>query len=304
MTFKNEFSWSQSRKNIFDECQRKYWWQYYGAWSGWKWNSSDKAKEAYRLKQVKTWQMWVGERVHETINDILKSIEKDVYVPSKNILVASLKTKMKREFEMSKSKPFFDVTPKKYLRLFEHEYDVPVKLEDATNRAELCMTNFYRARFIDKIKRISPSKIHKIQKFDTFDFEGTTVFTIPDFAYKEYRLSLPTGPTETDIIVDWKTGSPDKSHDFQLACYALYGMEKWKAPKIVLEEYYLQTNERTSRSINAIEIGNVKSDMRESISGMRELLTDNDNNVADMEKFGKTTYAPACERCKYQSICE
>src|SRR2546422_620828 len=32
---KNEFSWSRSRDNAFQECKRKYFYHYYGAWGGW-----------------------------------------------------------------------------------------------------------------------------------------------------------------------------------------------------------------------------------------------------------------------------
>ena len=31
----NEFSWSRSRDATFQDCRRKYFYQYYGAWGGW-----------------------------------------------------------------------------------------------------------------------------------------------------------------------------------------------------------------------------------------------------------------------------
>jgi len=35
----NEFSWSRTRDNVFQECRRRYYYQYYGAWGGWDVNS-------------------------------------------------------------------------------------------------------------------------------------------------------------------------------------------------------------------------------------------------------------------------
>ena len=31
----NEFSWSRSRDHTFQDCRRKYFYHYYGAWGGW-----------------------------------------------------------------------------------------------------------------------------------------------------------------------------------------------------------------------------------------------------------------------------
>src|SRR5260370_7964974 len=35
----NQFSWSRTRDNVFQECRRRYYYQYYGAWAGWERNS-------------------------------------------------------------------------------------------------------------------------------------------------------------------------------------------------------------------------------------------------------------------------
>jgi len=33
-TFKNEFSWSKTRDEVFKTCPRQYWFAYYGFWNG------------------------------------------------------------------------------------------------------------------------------------------------------------------------------------------------------------------------------------------------------------------------------
>lgn len=48
-----QWSYSQSRASMFDECLRKYYYHYYGAHNGWKTDSADEMQvRLYRLKQA------------------------------------------------------------------------------------------------------------------------------------------------------------------------------------------------------------------------------------------------------------
>ena len=53
-TFKNEFSWSKTRDEIFKSCPRKYWFAYYGFWNGWLKDAPERARRIYVLKNLKT----------------------------------------------------------------------------------------------------------------------------------------------------------------------------------------------------------------------------------------------------------
>ena len=68
----NELSWSHSRRNTFEECQRKYFYQYYGSWEGWLWNATQRQKELYLHKKLVNRWMWMGTVVHKTIEFLLK----------------------------------------------------------------------------------------------------------------------------------------------------------------------------------------------------------------------------------------
>ena len=58
--FKNEFSWSYSRDNLFQECKREYYYNYYGSWGGWEKNKADEiTRTLYVLKNLQNrWQQW------------------------------------------------------------------------------------------------------------------------------------------------------------------------------------------------------------------------------------------------------
>ena len=67
----NEFSWSRTRDNAFQDCRRRYFFQYYGAWGGWDAASDPRTRLLYVLKQLGTRQMWAGRLVHEAIERAL-----------------------------------------------------------------------------------------------------------------------------------------------------------------------------------------------------------------------------------------
>jgi len=69
--FKNEFSWSQSRKRFFDECRRKYFFQYYGSFGGWDYTADSRKKELWIEKSLQTVPMLLGDCVHRAIEACL-----------------------------------------------------------------------------------------------------------------------------------------------------------------------------------------------------------------------------------------
>ena len=74
-TFKNEFSWSVSRDETFQKCHRMYYFQYYGSWGGWEIDTDDRTRMIYILKQLQNRQMWAGSKVHECIENTIKTIK-------------------------------------------------------------------------------------------------------------------------------------------------------------------------------------------------------------------------------------
>ena len=66
----NEFSWSRSRDHTFQECRRKYFYHYYGAWGGWDASAPPEVRRLYVLKQLASRQQWAGRTVHDAIEDL------------------------------------------------------------------------------------------------------------------------------------------------------------------------------------------------------------------------------------------
>src|SRR5579864_2458076 len=88
----NDFAFSWTRHEIFYQCPRKLYWQYYGSWNGWNADASREAALAYRLKQLQNLTMLIGDTFHHELAEILRRRGEG---PS-GVPVAQLKDDMER----------------------------------------------------------------------------------------------------------------------------------------------------------------------------------------------------------------
>src|SRR5215831_13220997 len=143
----NVFSWSRSRAGMFEECRRRYYYHYYGAWGGWDPTALPVVRRLYILKQLTGRQGWAGRTVHAAAELVLRALHAGE--------------------ELSE-------TP-----LVEHEYRVEVPdqawqvLRDHVCR---CLRNFYRLPLLAEIRRTPPERWILIEDVRAFEFEGTPIY--------------------------------------------------------------------------------------------------------------------------------
>src|SRR5437899_853356 len=125
----NEFSWSRSRDNTFQDCRRKYFYHYYGAWGGWEAGASPEVRRLYVLKQLASRQQWAGRIVHDAIEMALHILRAGRGVPVEPFIADAIE-RMRGEWRSSKAGRYHD-SPKT-LALFEHEYAVELNLPEPT----------------------------------------------------------------------------------------------------------------------------------------------------------------------------
>src|SRR5204863_471020 len=77
----NDFSWSRSRDGAFQECKRKYYYHYYGAWGGWDAAASEEVRRLYILKQLASRQQWAGRVVHDAVEMALHAFAQGRDIP-------------------------------------------------------------------------------------------------------------------------------------------------------------------------------------------------------------------------------
>ncbi len=213
----NEFSWSRTRDNVFQECRRRYYFQYYGAWGGWEAGADPLTRRLYVLKQLGTRQMWAGRLVHEAVERSLLAM-RDGHALSEASLIEDTVRQMREEWKGSRDGVYRE-HPKR-TGLFEHEYGVPIKDSEwqaIRDHVVRCLRNFHRLPLLADIKRTPTDRWILIESIGSFPFDGTRVFSAPDFGYWNAADRLQ--------LVDWKTGGNGADASLQLGGYALYALE-------------------------------------------------------------------------------
>jgi hypothetical protein len=294
----NEFSWSRSRNATFEDCRRKYFYHYYGAWGGWEHDAAADVRRLYILKQLASRQMWAGRVVHDAIEMALHVYREGRDVPVEPF-IADVIERMRGEWRSSRAGRYRE-SPKT-LALFEHEYALDLKPEvwQALSRNVVtCLRNFFRLPLLEAVRKTAPEHWSIEHWSKVFDFEGTLVWIAPDFGYWNADGLL--------TLVDWKTGASDTDATaFQLGCYALYAREVLgvEPSQVDLLEANLREPTVTPLLWDDARLEAIREQLRLSIRSMRAYLVDASANVARIEDFERTEELRICRWCNFRTVC-
>ncbi len=297
--FKNEFSWSKTRDDVFKTCPRQYWFAYYGYWNGWLEDAPERDRQIYLLKNLKNRHAWAGEKVHECIERSLNNLRRGIKVLPVDEIVGIALNQMRSEFRSSRAKNY--LKNPKTCALFEHEYGLEVTAEawrETASHVETCLRNFYASDIYDGLKAHRKDLWLEVEEFSSFHLDDVKVNLVVDCAIKE---------GDDVIIYDWKTGKTlSENLSVQLCCYGLYAIERWHIPSELLRviEFNLSINKANEFSVAHEEIEDLKGYMRGSIEDMRSLLINVEKNIPlGEERFSRIEDEQVSQRCNFKKIC-
>jgi hypothetical protein len=298
--FRNEFTWSKSRDEIFQTCPRQYYFNYYGYWGGWDKSAPTRTRQIYVLKNLKNRFMWAGEKVHDCIKHTLKNLQRGISILGVDEIISITLDQMRDEFRSSREKRY--LAHPKTCALFEHEYDVDlpdVEWKSVADGVDACLRNFYKSETFSMLKEIPQQDWLEIEDFSSFHLDRTKIWAVIDCSFRT---------KEGITIIDWKTGRATSSDvSLQLSCYAMYGREKWgiDPERIRLVEYNLLSDQKAEFVVTEGEIANTKSYIRGSIADMISFLIDVENNVPrEEEHFKKIEIDRIRSRCNFRKVCD
>lgn len=297
-TFKNEFSWSISRDDIFRKCHRMYYFQYYGSWGGWDTEADDRTRMIYILKQLQNRHVWAGNMVHECIENTIKTIKDGHESLNMTHSIDETLARMRQEFRSSKNKTYL-VNPKT-CALYEHEYDLAIpetEWKHMANHVEECLKQFFNSAVYKEILQISKNQWLELEQFPYFYWNDVKIYASLDFAFRR---------DDEIIIYDWKTGREEPNKDkFQLACYGLFAVQKWgsKAKNVKLIDYFLSNGKQNEYRFVDFRLDQINDYILNSIDEMKRLLDDPQDNIAREDFFPFTDNEPTCQYCNYSKIC-
>jgi len=300
MGIKNEFSWSKSRDESFQSCLKQYYFNYYAYWNGWLDDAPLRTRQIYILKNLKTRQMWAGEKVHQCIERTMKNLQRGIPILDRDQIISITLNRMRADFKSSKAKHY--LRRPKSCGLFEHEYDLGIPDElwrETAHNVELCLRNFYDSELFRELQEIPADRWLETEQFSHFMFEGVKVWVVMDCCFRsDYGIT----------IIYWKTGtSTTQDNSIQLSCYALYVLDRWgiDPERIKIIEYNLSTDTPKDFSVTGRNIEDIKGYIRGSIADMRSLLIDVEGNIPkDESLFKPVEDKRISDRCGFRKICK
>jgi hypothetical protein len=297
--FKNEFSWSKTRDEIFKICPRQYWFAYYGFWNGWLKDAPERSRQIYVLKSLKNRQTWAGEKIHNSIHRSISNIRRGIKVLPVEEIISITLNQMRSEFRSSRARNYWKKP--KTCALFEHEYGIEVtgqQWKEIAQNVETCLKNFYASEIYASLKSHGKEGWLEVEEFSSFHLDTVKINVVIDCAVKEGNGI---------IIYDWKTGK-NLSEDLsvQLGCYAFYALDKWSLPpdSLTVVEYNLFFNKANTFSVTKGEIAGIKGYINGSVKDMQSLLKDSENNIPLPEdQFTKVEDERVISRCNFRKVC-
>lgn len=299
----NEFSWSASRAALFEECKRKYYYNYYGSWGGWERDHADSlTRTLYVLKNLQTIPMWKGKSVHAEIARVLNELVAKNELINLEYSIARVSNLMRQDFRFSRAGSYWKSVDSlgKVNYLFEHEYGLEISDERwQKNHYEVleCIRNFYKSDVLEQIKCLDRDEILSIDRITPvpFSFNEDKIFVNLDLAYRS------DGGIE---IVDWKTGSGE-ANKLQFLIYTIYATEILGAnpDKTSVIEYNLSGNEKTTHRFTDEELSEGKGYIGDNINTMKSYLSDPIKNEGIITDFPRTVEEWRCNSCNFRKIC-
>jgi hypothetical protein len=293
------FSWSKSRNELFEKCQRAYWYQYYGYWNGWKLSTPGIARKAYFLRNLTPLDAIVGVVAHSVAKDFLMQYKNTGEIESLPIVLDNAKKAWdKIVVENTFSKKYRNTKNTLAIQEFNYGELTEVMLVEAEQKMNSCVENLY-AYLIDlnlvteQIKFIDDVDIGFVEA----DYGGLKVkiYAVIDLAYVDAYDDF--------IIVDWKTGTGIEEIDTrtQLLCYGLWANDVMSIPfnKIKYKIVRLDVGEELNYVYEEKQYQEILQKINNSIKTMLEL----DSTWQQESRFYLTNDLELCKKCKFKEIC-
>lgn len=302
----HELSWSASRAQTLASCPRRYYWDYYGSWLGWEKGGDALRRDAWILKKMTRMPMLAGTLVHDSIQAWFESRRRSGRTPEAEPWKEDAVRRLREGYLESRTGAW-RARPAKRVHLAEHEYEEDRISEETGAAAEYggryrdrittCLTAFLEMQELEPARSADPESWLACEDMTTFELEGTKVYAIPDFAYRDEAGAVH--------IWDWKTGTPRDADRFQLEVYAAYARDFWGADPDQVIGYDAYLLDRKVVEVRPGHAGLERAEARilESLAEMRAQHFDAGESAGDPEAFPMVEAGRECEMCNYRALC-
>jgi len=300
----NDFSWSKSRHEKFQDCRRAYYLYYYGSWGGWEDGAHPELRQLWVLKKLANRFHWAGGVVHAAIKDALLEVRAGRR-PDGTKAITRARFLMREDYKHSRARAYWQERRRlEFMGLMEHEYGE--RLPDTEwkrtwDGVEAALTWFFQSPWLERARALEPQQWLEVDEgadHSWFEMDGVKMFAIPDFAFRDHDGHI--------TVVDWKTGAPHTGYEDQVVGYALYLAHRHRVEphQIRCRLVFLNVGQEVEVPVDAQTVQHFSVKFRESVQRMRELLVNAAANTPlYAEQFPMTEDLSQCARCAFRRAC-
>lgn len=303
-----ELTWSTSRLNVLNKCEREYYYNYYGSHNGFSELASNETREIYKLKKLTNKNSLAGTIIHNKAKDFINLITAN---PDYTITPGFLERHINAAIYNFRNDCIRSNTHNSawqpnitgFNMLQEYYYGQKInKIQGEEIRGILnrCICNIALSYTFEDINLNKLNVlINGDSNFTNFDFKGTKVFAILDLLYINSDGKY--------VVVDWKTGSEDEKHRNQMLAYAKYVSNTYgiDVGNIICRLEYLSSGSFIEYSFSNSDLNELELIISSDIDILKNYLDDPILNKAKDISFFKTSEdSKYCNQCKYKAICK
>ena len=277
--------WSSTRYDIFSECKRKYYYQYYA-----KFDKEFQRDRINFLKGLTSIPMEIGNISHDVLKEVLERLKKSTVPIDKQ----KFEDYVKNISQASTEKNFFEV---------HYKVQEEIDPDQLFHKTYTSLNNFLESERFEWIKESAISEMDKWiiepEGYGESRLDGLKLYCKVDFMF-------PSG--EKIIILDWKTGKKnEKKHSKQLVGYAAWAsfhLDR-KASDIEPIIVYLHPEyEEISLNPTEDELIEYKERIFSETKEMYGYCKNFEENIPlDKEAFPLLEDTAICRYCNYKELC-
>jgi len=287
-------SYSKSRWNTYERCQRQYWFNYIGYWNGWKLGTNPRTRQIYYNKNLRSLDQISGIIVHEFIANRFRNLN-DWRMSAEEIRLQLFK--MWSVYVANTSSKNWR-NQKQTLAIAEWAFNGAIESDEIGKqvvRSHLAVENFfawYEQSLFAKDSFTILSIDDNLSGFFELDIDGdkVRVYTIAD-------LIIKSGSMYT--IFDWKTGEEIGYDPLQGVMYVMYAFDRYDVePKDVnFRVVNVTRKEDTLYTYTLDDCSNALTKINNDVRLFKQI------DKQPEESFECTKTLDTCTRCTFKDLC-
>ena len=295
-----EYSWSHSRRTMFRECPRKYYYHYYSSHLGWEIEAPERARLAYRLKNLTSLPLEMGAAIHEAAAGAIRQARADGPVCTVDDLYSVARNRLNKAWMEPGNRAEWERSPKWRRMFHEFYYDTGIgenEIANAKDHVMRCLNNLVGSVSFREAVASPSVEVKNVEEFKTFTIDGIDIHAVPDLVYRKGDGIW--------MVVDWKSGYTRGDNSQQALVYALYVRERHEVREsdILVRVEQLFHGDAEDYSFTQDDLNNCMETIRDSISAMRGFLKDADLNApVEKEGFPLRSDTSVCRFCNFYEL--